>query len=116
MPLLSSHRTRETQSYLVASPLFPSWNGPPERKASLDTWEEPVDLESRDFKLTPVVEFGCDVFGNKNNLPGLPYEFVFFRVGLGSDQRKDRGAVRRRNRQPPACVFKALSMTRLNPS
>jgi hypothetical protein len=58
--------------------------------------------------LTPVVKLGSDVFGNKNNLSGPANEPVFFTVWLGSDKRKERGAVRGCNCYPAASAFKVV--------
>ena len=58
--------------------------------------------------LTPVLELGVDILSNKNNLPGSTDELVFLRVGLGSDKRQDRGAIRRGNRDPATSAFKTV--------
>jgi hypothetical protein len=58
--------------------------------------------------LTPLLEFGIDILGNKNHLPGLTDELVFFRVRLGSDKRQDRRAIRRGNRHPATSAFKTM--------
>jgi hypothetical protein len=56
---------------------------------------------------TPIVELGSDIFGNKNHMRESANELVFFGVGLGSHQRKDRGAIRRGNRHPAVTGFRA---------
>jgi hypothetical protein len=50
--------------------------------------------------ISPFLELDKHVFGDKDNLLGPANEIVFFRAGLGSDERKDCRAVGRCNRYP----------------
>src|SRR5215510_9842600 len=58
--------------------------------------------------LEPLLINGIDVFGDENNLPRTANKLIFFGVGGRSDERKDRVAVRRRDRYPAATAFKAV--------
>ncbi len=53
-----------------------------------------------DPALAPFLEFGSDVLSHKNDVRAPANELIFFGVGLRSNKRKDRGAIRRSNRCP----------------
>ena len=57
--------------------------------------------------LAPFAELGDDVFGKENDGRGLADELVVFRIGIGRDQPKHRGAVRRGNRDQAVTGLKA---------
>ena len=50
---------------------------------------------------------GHDIFGYKGDRRGLADQLVLIRVGFRRDQRKHRGAVRRRNSYPALSGLKA---------
>ena len=54
----------------------------------------------------PLAILGRDILGNENNSGLSPDEFIFPGFGFGSDQRKQRAAVRGRDRQPPVTGLK----------
>src|SRR5260370_26016577 len=56
----------------------------------------------------PGVEFGSDIFGNKYGLSRATDELIFFRLGLGSDERKQRGAIWRGNQNKAAMLPKVV--------
>src|SRR5437016_10605588 len=58
--------------------------------------------------LTPSVEFGSDIVGNKYRLSRTTDELIFFRLGLGSDEREQRGAIRRANQNEAAMLPKLV--------
>src|SRR6266581_2484605 len=55
--------------------------------------------------LAPFVELGGYVLSHKNHIPAPADELVFVGVGLGSNKRKDRDAIRRGNRYPAITRF-----------
>jgi hypothetical protein len=63
------------------------------------------------------MEFGSDIFGNKYHwtLPGLTDELVFFRVGPGSDERKQRGAIRRSYQYEAVMLSKTVISEEIEP-
>ena len=50
-----------------------------------------------DAAFGPFLKFGQDVFCDQNDMGGTADEFGFGRIGLGNDQRENRGAVGRRD-------------------
>lgn len=50
-----------------------------------------------DAAFGPFLKFGQDVLCDQDDIGGTADEFGFGRIGLGNDQRENRGAVRRRN-------------------
>jgi len=52
--------------------------------------------------LTPGLEFRSDILSNKHCLPRTTNQPIFRGIGFGSDQRKQRGAIRRRNKDEAA--------------
>jgi hypothetical protein len=49
---------------------------------------------------TPLVILGADIFGEKNNLPGLADVAILLFIKLGYDERQDRRPIRRGDRDP----------------
>src|SRR5262249_39985107 len=64
-------------------------------------------LVKTNSSLAPFLEFGSDIFGDKDNLRRATNQLVFLRCGLGSDEREDGSAVRRRDREPAIAGLKA---------
>jgi hypothetical protein len=61
--------------------------------------------------LTPGVKFGNDIFGNEYDQPvisGPADELIFLRLGLGRDERKQRGAIWRGNQNEAAMLSKVV--------
>jgi hypothetical protein len=55
----------------------------------------------------PLVKFGGDVFGDKDNLGGAADEFVLLGLGLGNDEREDGAAVGRGDGDPAVTGLEA---------
>src|SRR6266852_3294796 len=55
----------------------------------------------------PFLKLGGEVFSDKHNLGGAADEFVFLRLGLGNDERKDGTAIGRSDGDPAVTGLKA---------
>src|SRR5262249_3990304 len=65
-------------------------------------------MKKTDPALTPLQIQCVDIFGDKNELPYLANQVIFFRARLRSNKRKESAAVRRRHGYPAATTLKLV--------
>jgi hypothetical protein len=56
----------------------------------------------------PLVNLGHNIFGHQHGVPAAANQLVFRRVALGSNQRENRAAIRRRDCHPTSAGFVIL--------